>query len=476
MSSVYTRIDGSRIMFSQIGYACFVSVMGRALRDVNTLFAWTGNSALSVAFTPNIVNVLALFAIALVFLNKTQRRMGFTSNLVSTLLLSSGFLLAFFANITSVGWMPLVVLCGVLFGIGAAIGMLGWVQTLWAEGRRGVFEILSASLFACVISFAVDTVGSIQSVILVCVGLLVFSTICAFELASPRLYVPLDDVDAKLEFRGREAFNDVFSSVWPSALCIGTLGFMSALARGMVAAQNISIMVGITMVGETVSCFVLILLYSRGLMGANATSLYKVLFPLGALSYLVLVFAGGTFVVFLAAISEFSFTMCSIVMAIQSIDLCRKLSVSPVAIYGLFSSIVHAVLTMGYFFVPLIGDGTSESAYAIIAAIALFVLAMVSQLILRRRTDMAMLTIELDSQTAGSDASEFVMPEQLAQIDLSSREQQVLGLILQGRDVPFIAEELGISKNTVRTHVKSLYTKLDVHSRQEFISLFRKPS
>ncbi|WP_420484871.1 helix-turn-helix transcriptional regulator [Eggerthella lenta] len=37
--------------------------------------------------------------------------------------------------------------------------------------------------------------------------------------------------------------------------------------------------------------------------------------------------------------------------------------------------------------------------------------------------------------------------------------------------MPYVAEELVISKNTVRTHTKSIFAKTGVHSRQELIDL-----
>ena len=54
---------------------------------------------------------------------------------------------------------------------------------------------------------------------------------------------------------------------------------------------------------------------------------------------------------------------------------------------------------------------------------------------------------------------------------LSSREREVLELLVRGRDLPFIRDELGISRNTVGTHIRHIYQKLDVHSKQELLSL-----
>jgi two-component system nitrate/nitrite response regulator NarL len=48
---------------------------------------------------------------------------------------------------------------------------------------------------------------------------------------------------------------------------------------------------------------------------------------------------------------------------------------------------------------------------------------------------------------------------------LSDREGEVLSLIAAGLSVPGIAEELIISKSTVKTHVKNLFEKLGVRDR-----------
>ena len=55
--------------------------------------------------------------------------------------------------------------------------------------------------------------------------------------------------------------------------------------------------------------------------------------------------------------------------------------------------------------------------------------------------------------------------------DLTPREREILPLVVRGLDTPTIARELGVSDNTVRTHKKSLYRKLEVHSKQDLIDL-----
>ena len=50
---------------------------------------------------------------------------------------------------------------------------------------------------------------------------------------------------------------------------------------------------------------------------------------------------------------------------------------------------------------------------------------------------------------------------------LSRREAEVLTLLVRGADGATMASRLGISRNTVRTHVQNILTKLQVHSRLE---------
>lgn len=61
-----------------------------------------------------------------------------------------------------------------------------------------------------------------------------------------------------------------------------------------------------------------------------------------------------------------------------------------------------------------------------------------------------------------------------AEYSLTSRETEVLNLVLAGRSIPFISETLYISPNTAKTHVRHIYQKMDIHSKQELLTLARE--
>lgn len=53
---------------------------------------------------------------------------------------------------------------------------------------------------------------------------------------------------------------------------------------------------------------------------------------------------------------------------------------------------------------------------------------------------------------------------------LTARERECLGLLVEGARTTTMAQGLGVSTTTVRTHIQSILTKLGVHSRLEAAS------
>lgn len=54
---------------------------------------------------------------------------------------------------------------------------------------------------------------------------------------------------------------------------------------------------------------------------------------------------------------------------------------------------------------------------------------------------------------------------------LTDREVEIVKLLSKGRSKSYIAETLFISENTVRTHARHIYRKLNVHSKQEILDM-----
>ncbi len=74
----------------------------------------------------------------------------------------------------------------------------------------------------------------------------------------------------------------------------------------------------------------------------------------------------------------------------------------------------------------------------------------------------------------GSLTIEQVADRLSERFDLTAREAQVLPLVLRGRTIARIQDELHISQGTVSTHIRHIYQKAQVHNRQDLLDLLEK--
>ncbi|WP_106794105.1 response regulator transcription factor [Aquimarina sp. Aq78] len=63
----------------------------------------------------------------------------------------------------------------------------------------------------------------------------------------------------------------------------------------------------------------------------------------------------------------------------------------------------------------------------------------------------------------------FVLPKEKS---LSDRENNVLQLLSKGKSYASIGNELNVSINTIKTHTRNIYEKLQVNSREEIIKKY----
>lgn len=108
---------------------------------------------------------------------------------------------------------------------------------------------------------------------------------------------------------------------------------------------------------------------------------------------------------------------------------------------------------------------SGEVVYLLTALAGMVVLY--AYLFLFTERDMA----ELSAVAKEADLFDEAVARMAETAGLSKRETEVLPLALRGRTSERIAAELFISKNTVDTHMRRIYSKCGVRSRQELIDL-----
>ncbi len=75
----------------------------------------------------------------------------------------------------------------------------------------------------------------------------------------------------------------------------------------------------------------------------------------------------------------------------------------------------------------------------------------------------------MSSKIARKVISYFQTPKQE---ELSKRENEVLQILAKGKSYAVIAEELHLSVNTIKIHVRNIYEKLHIQNKQEFLKKF----
>lgn len=178
-------------------------------------------------------------------------------------------------------------------------------------------------------------------------------------------------------------------------------------------------------------------------------------------------------------------------------DVARHSSYSPLAVYCVgwlayalpfaAGSVLGAVLSRGAWapFVPV----TAAWALVVIALVLLDDRSLGNQLIfaelnqgseddtpaMRAIATQRAIRGGVPAAGGGGPAPQDPLHEQCARLasrhGLTGREAEILELLARGHGKARIAETFLIAENTVRSHTKHIYAKLDVHSKQELLDL-----
>ncbi len=400
------------------------------------------------------------------------------SPVLALVLFLAGALLVVLQNggVIPSGWSLVVV--GACFGWGSGL-MFGALQEVVAAQKvftAGIVVFAAAGISA-LLFFAVEVLpanAAPWASLFAFAPIAVLLTRIAWKCA-PKVHPMFDTVPEQRRDRCREAA----SELWRPLLCVAFSAFIVGIVRvgslavgGSIGQTNESNMIGL-LAASVALLATWKLLYER----VTLMRLYQILFPLTATAFLLLPLLEGTFHQVVRSLMFLVFSVTSSLMVVSCARTARNQSLAPVLVYGLFAGVVYACSLAGSVVGLYVGAGRGVglaelSVVALVAVYALSV-AMVAPHGRKARRGKAASGEELSpsSVDVAGDTVSAGCAVAVERYGLSRREAEVLDLLARGRDVPYVAEELVISKNTVRTHTKSIFAKTGVHSRQELIDL-----
>lgn len=273
------------------------------------------------------------------------------------------------------------------------------------------------------------------------------------------------------------------SVLWRPVLLTSLFAFLSNVTLFVSGQQSAD--VGAAQVTSTAMTFVVVLALLLPLIlfpkKMDIGAAYRMALPLSTGGFLLLAFfwnGGGGFANSLVAMG---WLIADVISWCIVSDAVYETRAPAFLLYGVCEGIVALAslsgVGVGFFFAETMGSDTV--ALMALALAAIYLSSTAIMFILKDRAIPA-----LSQSMANIEAGEDGTPKRIVedrvqatcnmlaeQARLTPREADILGCLAQGRNTQYMAERFCVSENTVKSHVRNVYRKLDVHSKQDVIDI-----
>lgn len=416
----------------------------------------------------------------------------------------------------------------VAFAVGSIMLKMAWIELFAHEApRQAIIQIACAGIASAVLQYGLSILGAFWTVVL---------TVVFLALSAALLIAMRNDMKKKepriLEhwhLHGNNApWKNAVGEISDAllALCVleAVIGLINSfmLAASMTFAGAAGIPSAAMAIAAALFCFAALI--SRHLPAASA--MFRVAFPVVAAMVVFVPFASEGYTRLFSTVLLVGYDFVALLLLYQVAYASHKFNVSSYPLMALFAGctklcLLAALVIGGVFGGRESAAGSSTVSFLVLACAVIYILAIAAVLLSRDRRKRTALkeaaredepesadtTNNTDDKandvrgTAGHDSPAIADEADDAAVEpqpdasfapatneeesiettcrllaekhgLTSRETEVLGYLAQGRTNTRIAEDLFISPSTVRGHIRHIYTKLDVHDRQELIDLF----
>lgn len=174
-----------------------------------------------------------------------------------------------------------------------------------------------------------------------------------------------------------------------------------------------------------------------------------------------------------------AYTAQSILIMLICANICYRYGVSAIWLFGIERGVRQIFMWLGR--VTAAGVGALESfgigGEVAVSALAVVAVALATAVLLSERDLSSRWGVNFLS--GGTDSAAMIRKQELVDrcdeiartYKLSAREEEVLLLLAQRKTVGIIERELLIANGTAKAHVRHIYQKLDIHTRQELFDL-----
>ncbi len=348
-----------------------------------------------------------------------------------------------------------------LTGLGSGVVVVLWGEALAGIGARQTIEYSVAAVLAGALGYVVMMLLPVPASQTLVALLPVVSVAL---LARFRSRLPWAE---RTERRGRVQA----SPPWRMMLIAGFFGLLFGVMKGVMApvsAGLINLRDWLNILAIVVGAVALLVAMSVLRLDFDHLT-YQVALPLMAAGFLFLPLHGALSVVGTAVHQcgyEYFYILIWAIWPVIAQQ--KKAPAGWVASWGMLAiqvgQLVGSVLAA-----QASGALTTDLDKAMLSATLIFVILLVAVTLFANQSNWGVVR-PVESQGVRDPLTEAVVSVARA-ARLSPRECDVFQLMARGRNRAYISEELSISDETVKSHTKSIYRKLGVHSHQELIDL-----
>lgn len=382
-----------------------------------------------------------------------------------------------------------------LFQVGANLLLLMWGETLYPYGVKRIAYVLafgcitSAGMAVLLMLFRTDMEYGAIAI------LPVISLICLYyfnEYNSSRSGFLTRDVTGVLRLRTTSPFSCPVFSSWKSRLtfiaitagsfflyrfAVGKVSFTWVpvlSASGASSASQLSNAVGMLLAGCIIIVFVRFFWQSHSL--GTYTMLIFVVLVLAL--YLALTVPWGNVVLCIIPLNIGQKLILLPILAAPYVFPTRR-DASPFVMEAL----ALALCALGSTCYSLVFLLLPEPVGAMLVGLSLVLLLVAAFMLINydQRSDLQpekkiedVLAVSRESQNPTGDCNERALRSIAQTYQLTRREQDIVGLLVERYTASDIAEILVITVATAKTHMRNTYAKLDVHSQKELIALYNE--
>lgn len=369
---------------------------------------------------------------------------------------------------------------GALFGAGS-LGLAVLWGRLYAERER--IAALRAAGFVMAIATAIYAFTSLAPApwqIIIAAVLVMLSTIALLAGMHPFSIAIADeanDIASVAELSIKSTVSPLWRALAGTFLCAFIFGLVWDPSLAFLSEENAATRWEM-LLGGLLACAFVELIIARTKSGSTPQVLNAFGLPIAAAALLVipsLEIAGATlWNAFLGVFNQTCFILAFTTLWIICSEAAHKTPSASTSLFSISLLAPSAGVLLGVLLIPHVGLGGKT-----IALVALAVYLAASAFSLTKGgakytpDDDALPQTAIEQGDVASVSNEHFRQRCLdmaSETKLSPRETEVFLYLARGHSQVFVAQELVVSENTVRTHVRNIYRKLGVSSKEELLS------